>query len=58
MSELEQQNRWKSHLKSVAVIVGIHSVLCMAIIALVLYFGKQINQTFTENLAQRETTEQ
>ena len=36
----EQQNRWKSHLKSVAVTVGIHSVLCMAIIALVLYFGK------------------
>ena len=36
----EQQNRWKSHLKSVAAAVGIHSVLCMAIIALVLYFGK------------------
>ena len=36
----EQQNRWKSHLKSVAVTVSIHSVLCMAIIALVLYFGK------------------
>ena len=36
----EQQNRWKSHLKSVTAAVGIHSVLCMAIIALVLYFGK------------------
>ena len=36
----EQQSRWKSHLKSVAVTVGIHSVLCMAIIALMLYFGK------------------
>ena len=36
----EQQSRWKSHLKSVAVTVGIHSVLSMAIIALMLYFGK------------------
>ena len=36
----EQQNRWKAYLKRVAVTVGIHSVLCMAIIALVLYFGK------------------
>ena len=36
----EQQSRWKSHLKSVAVTVGIHCVLCMAIIALMLYFGK------------------
>jgi CPA2 family monovalent cation:H+ antiporter-2 len=36
----EQQSRWKAHLKSVAVTVGIHCVLCMAIIALMLYFGK------------------
>ncbi|MBR5747762.1 MAG: cation:proton antiporter [Prevotella sp.] len=36
----EQQSRWKSHLKSVATTVGIHCVLCMAIIALMLYFGK------------------
>ena len=36
----EQQSRWKSYLKSVAATVGIHSVLCMAIIALMLYFGK------------------
>ena len=36
----EQQSRWKSHLKRVAVIVGIHCVLCMAIIAMMLYFGK------------------
>ena len=38
----EQQSRWKAHLKSVAVTVGIHSVLCMAIIALMLYFGKPL----------------
>jgi len=36
----EQQSHWKAYLKSVAVTVGIHCVLCMAIIALVLYFGK------------------
>ena len=36
----EQQSRWKSYLKSVAATVGIHCVLCMAIIALMLYFGK------------------
>jgi CPA2 family monovalent cation:H+ antiporter-2 len=36
----EQQSRWKSHLKRVAVTVGIHCVLCMAIIAMMLYFGK------------------
>ena len=36
----QQQSPWKSHLKSVAVTVGIHSVLSMAIIALMLYFGK------------------
>lgn len=36
----EQQSRWKAHLKSVAVTVGINSVLSMAIIALMLYFGK------------------
>ena len=35
-----QRSRWKAHLKNVAVAVGIHSVLCMAIIALMLYFGK------------------
>jgi len=38
----EQQSRWKSHLKSVAVTVAIHCVLCMAIIALMLYFGKPL----------------
>ena len=42
----EQQSRWKSHLKSVAVTVGIHSVLCMAIIALMLYFGKPFISSF------------
>ena len=36
----EQQSHWKAYLKSVAVTVGIHCVLCMAIIALLLYFGK------------------
>ena len=36
----EQRNIWKAHLKNVAVIVGINSVLSMAIIALMLYFGK------------------
>ena len=40
ISATHQQSLWKSHLKSVAVIVGIHSVLSMAIIALMLYFGK------------------
>ena len=36
----EQRNIWKAHMKNVAVTVGINSVLSMAIIALMLYFGK------------------
>ena len=35
-----QRSHWKAHLKNVGVAVGIHSVLCMAVIALMLYFGK------------------
>ena len=35
-----QQSHWRAHVKNVAVVVSIHSVLCMAIIALMLYFGK------------------
>ena len=36
----EQRNIWKAHMKNVFVIVGINSVLSMAIIAIMLYFGK------------------
>ena len=36
----EQRNIWKAHMKNVAVTVGVNSVLSMAIIALMLYFGK------------------
>ena len=34
----EQHSYWNAYLKKIAVIVGIHSVLCMAIIALAIYF--------------------
>ena len=37
-----QSSHWKAHLKNVAVIIIIQSVLSMAIIALVLYFGKPL----------------
>ena len=36
----EQQSRWRAYFKHVGIILLIHSVLCMAIIALMLYFGK------------------
>ena len=36
----EQHSHWRAHLKHVGAIILIHSVLCMAIIALMLYFGK------------------
>ena len=36
----EQRNIWKAHMKNVFVIVGINSVLSMAIIAIMLYYGK------------------
>ena len=35
-----QQHRWRDYLKQTVVTVLIQSVLCMALIALVLYFGK------------------
>jgi CPA2 family monovalent cation:H+ antiporter-2 len=37
-----QTSHWRNYLKQVAVIVLIYSVLCMAIIALVLYFGEPL----------------
>ena len=37
-----QTSHWRSYLKQVGVIVLIYSVLCMAIIALVLYFGEPL----------------
>ena len=37
-----QQNHWRSYLKQVAVTVLIYSVLCMAIVALMLYFGEPL----------------
>lgn len=36
----EQYGHWRAYLKRVGVIILIYSVLCMAIIALMLYFGK------------------
>ena len=36
----EQQSRWRAYFKHVGIILLIHSVLCMAIIALMLYFVK------------------
>ena len=36
----EQQNLWRDCLKQLAVIILIHSVLCLAIIALMLIYGK------------------
>ena len=36
----EQQNLWHTCLKHVGITILIHSVLCLAIIALMLYFGK------------------
>ncbi|MBR4921169.1 MAG: cation:proton antiporter [Prevotella sp.] len=36
----EQYSRWRAYLKHVGIIIIIHSVLCMAIIALMLYFGE------------------
>ncbi len=36
----EQQSRWRAYFKHVGIIILIYSVLCMAIIALMLYFGK------------------
>ena len=36
---VRQQSLWKEHLKNIAGVVGIQSVICMAIIALMLYFG-------------------
>ena len=36
----EQQSSWRAYFKHVGIILLIHSVLCMAIIALMLYFGK------------------
>ena len=36
----EQYSHWRAYLKHTAVVILINSVLCMAIIALVLYFGK------------------
>ena len=41
-----QRSLWKSYLKSVAVVVCIQSVLSMAIIALMLYFGKPFISRF------------
>ena len=35
-----QKSHWYAYLKQVAVIILIHSVLCMALIALMLYFGE------------------
>ena len=37
-----QTNHWRNYLKQVAVIVLIYSVLCMAIVALILYFGEPL----------------
>ena len=42
----EQRIHWKAYLKNVAVAVGIHSVLCMAVIALMLYFGRPFISRF------------
>ena len=36
----EQHNYWRAYLKHVGLVILIYSVLCMAIIALVLYFAK------------------
>ena len=36
----EQYGHWRAYLKRVGVIILIYSVLCMAVIALMLYFGK------------------
>ena len=36
----EQQSLWRDCLKQLAVVILIHSVLCLAIIALMLHFGK------------------
>ncbi|MBR2231166.1 MAG: cation:proton antiporter [Prevotella sp.] len=36
----EQHSHWKAYLKHTSLTIMIHSVLCMAIIALMIYFGK------------------